>query len=206
LPEYYKSAMEEGEENTIIENNKPKFWQDSNTMLTFSAIFISLVTLFILIYQTSLASRQFDLEQKQQLASVMPYVQIWTGYSTNDEYTIIVENLGIGPAFIKKVNVHYQDSIYENIDYPNFYYSLRDREEYGDYMGVYSNIFMGSVIPADRQILHIKILKGDRPNIWDDLFISDEIELEIEYASIYDERWVVRGLFNEPVKTKGIAD
>jgi len=194
------------EENTIIENNKPKFWQDSNTMLTFSAIFISLVTLFILIYQTSLASKQFELEQKQQLASVMPYVQVWQGYSDNDEFTIVIENLGIGPAFIKKVNVHYQDSIFENTDYPSLYYMLREQGEYGNYMGIYSNVFMGSVIPSNRQVEHIKIVKGDRPTVWNDLFLSDDIELEIEYASIYDERWVVRGLFSEPVKTKGIGD
>lgn len=200
--------MEEETELPKSNDSKSTFWKDSNRLLSFSAIFISAVTLFILMYQTSLASKQFDLEQKQQLASVMPYLQIATSYMSSEEFTITVENLGIGPAFIKNVRMHYKDSIYENIDYPQFYEILKYQENYDGERYLYSNLMAGFVIPANRQIEHMNINKGDRLNIWNDIFISDdnEIEIEIEYASIYDERWVVRGLFNEPVKVKSIED
>lgn len=198
--------MEEEAEVPKPKETKLKFWNDSNTLLSFSAIFISAVTLFILIYQTSLASKQFDLEQKQQLASVMPYLQVGIGNWDEDGFTIYAENNGIGPAFIKKVCMHYQDSVYENTDYQQLLYILRDKGEYGDYLDVFSNLLKGSVIPANRKIEHIKIVKGDRPNAWGDLLQSDEVELEIEYASIYDERWVVRGKNNEPIKTRSITD
>jgi len=192
------------EENTIIENKKPPIWQDSNTLLTFSAIFISLVTLFILIYQTSLASKQFDLEQKQQLASVMPYIQVSAGHSNKDEFKIFITNDGIGPAFIKNVRVYYQEEIYEKKDLAKFI--LNDLTDYEGYLYEYSNLFAGNVIPANQSLTHLKIQKGKQNNISNDIFYTGQVELEIEYASIYDERWVVRGLFNEPVKTKGIGD
>ncbi|KEO72274.1 hypothetical protein [Anditalea andensis] len=103
--------MEEETELPKENRDNSKFWKDSNRLLSFSAMFISAVTLFILIYQTSLATKQFDLEQKQQLASVMPYLLVATSYMSEDEFTVTVENLGIGPAFIKNVQVHYKDSI-----------------------------------------------------------------------------------------------
>ncbi len=199
--------MEEEAELPKPKETKPKFWKDSNVLLSFSAIFISAVTLFILIYQTSLASKQFDLEQKQQLASVMPYVQIIVGFSTSDEFIIVIENFGIGPAFIKNVKMHYDGQVYEDFDYPKMYEILRSEQGYEGYRDEYSNLMKGFVIPAGRRTNHMKITKGERENVHGDIFQTNEIlELEIEYASIYDERWVVRGLFNEPVKTKGMDD
>ena len=192
------------EENTPIEKKKSNFWQDSNTLLTFSAIFISLVTLFILIYQTSLASKQFDLEQKQQLASVMPYVQIGVGHSTTEEFKIFISNNGIGPAFIKEVRVHYDGKLYENVDFAALINQGIDM--YQGKLYEYANIFPGRVLPSNENVLHVSIAKGGESNINNDIFYNGKAELEIEYASIYDERWVVRGLFNEPVKIKGIDD
>ncbi|MFD2035042.1 hypothetical protein ACFSKL_09580 [Belliella marina] len=95
--------MKDESEVLNTHTEKPKLWKDSNRLLSFSAIFISVVSLFILIYQTSLATKQFELEQKQQLASVMPYLQQWNGYQDEEEFSIIVENFGIGPAFIKNL-------------------------------------------------------------------------------------------------------
>ncbi len=158
---------------------KSKFWKDSNTLLTFSAIFISAVTLFILIYQTSLASKQFDLEQKQQLASVMPYVQVLIGNANSNEFIIMIENFGIGPASIKKINMHYKGEVYEDVDYPTMYEILTSDESYDGFRDVYSNILAGSLLPANRRIEHMKIVKGDRDNVWDDIFQSDEMEIEI---------------------------
>ncbi|HSJ69190.1 MAG TPA: hypothetical protein VK921_16030 [Anditalea sp.] len=198
--------MEEEEKDNTTDINKPKskIWKDSNTLLTFSAIFISLATLFILIYQTSLASKQFDLEQKQQLASVMPYIQISAGHSTPEEFKIFITNDGIGPAFLKNIRVHYEGDVYENIDLAKFI--INEKITYQGALYEYANIFPGNVIPANQSISHLRILKGKQPNIDKDIFYTGQVELEIEYASIYDERWIVRGLFNEPVKTKGIAE
>ncbi|WP_164675124.1 hypothetical protein [Anditalea andensis] len=83
---------------------------------------------------------------------------------------------------------------------------LSDEGVYDGQRDIYSNLMAGFVIPAGREIIHMKINKGKRPHIWDDLFASENIAIEIEYASIYDERWVVKGLFSEPVKIKGIDD
>lgn len=73
----------------MTNQRKSKFWNDSNKLVSFSAILISAVSLFILIYQTNLASKQFELEQKQQLASVKPYLQIFQGYTPEDDFVYI---------------------------------------------------------------------------------------------------------------------
>jgi len=184
---------------------KEKNWYgNSNRLLSLSAILISAVTLFILIYQTRLASKQFDLEQRQQLASVMPYLLIATGYSNSEEFSVIIENLGIGPAFVKNVRMHYKGEVYEDTDYPLMYERLRGMEDYQGQMGMYSNIMKGAVIPAGRELHHMQIFKGKRPTIHDDIIRKDSVQIEIEYASIYDERWVVKGLHSEPVMIKGL--
>ena len=198
--------MEEETEKLKSKETKTKFWKDSNTLLSFSAIFISAVTLFILIYQTNLATKQFDLEQKQQLATVMPYLHIAIGTMDSDEFTLTLENFGLGPAFIKDFRIYYKDSIYEKVDYGILVDRLRDAYDYGDYANYYQNILSGSVIAPNTNLEQINISKGNRSDIRDDIFLTEELELEIEYASIYGERWVVRGLFNEPVKTKSITD
>lgn len=198
--------MEEETELPKENRDNSKFWKDSNRLLSFSAMFISAVTLFILIYQTSLATKQFDLEQKQQLASVMPYIQVVIGNWDSEEFTVFVENYGVGPAFIKNIKTHYKDSIYVNTDYPIMVNNLIKEGVYDGALDFYSNLGAGSVIPAGRLVEHMKITKGERPNVHHDIFLTDEVEIEIEYASIYDERWIVKVLATEPVKIKGVND
>ena len=197
--------MKEESEVPSINPEKPKFWKNSNLLLSFSAIFISVVSLSILIYQTRLAAKQFELEQKQQLASVMPYLQIWKN-NYKDGFSITIENFGVGPAFIKSVNIHYKDSTYQSFDYPEMYNILKSKGGYVDNRERYSSLLKGMVIPSGKQTIHLKVVHNENGDFWDDIFLSNEFELEIEYASLYDERWVVKGFTNEPIKTKWIDD
>lgn len=62
-------------------------------LLSLSATFLSLAALIVAIFQTKIA-------REQQQKSVMPYLQI-RHQITDSQLQIILENKGVGPAFIK---------------------------------------------------------------------------------------------------------
>jgi TorA maturation chaperone TorD len=57
------------------------------------------------------------------------------------------------------------------------------------------------VIPAGREI-ELFIVKGARENAsnFQRLFGGEDAEIEITYASVYEEQWKLRGLKNPPQK------
>lgn len=66
-------------------------------VVALSAILISTATLFVYIYQAGIM-------QSQQHTSVWPYVQ-WMYSNVGNEFYLVVENKGIGPALIKEVKI-----------------------------------------------------------------------------------------------------
>ena len=86
------------------DHNKPlkeASW-DANKMMGMAAIFISVLSMIAVAYQSYLAREENELIRIQQSASVLPYLAKF--YSNNDgKYRSVVANKGVGPAFIKKV-------------------------------------------------------------------------------------------------------
>ena len=76
---------------------KKKFW-NSDKILSLSAMFISLCTLIVFIYQT-------ELIRVEQHKSVYPYLSLSNGGSGNINYRYILENKGIGPAVLTSIKV-----------------------------------------------------------------------------------------------------
>ncbi|MBT8310320.1 MAG: hypothetical protein HKO72_01275, partial [Flavobacteriaceae bacterium] len=72
---------------------KKKFW-NSERVVSFSAMFISLLTLFIFIKQTNIIERQSRL-------SALPYLMVETSNNSEDNtFEIEIVNHGVGPAII----------------------------------------------------------------------------------------------------------
>ena len=171
-------------------NPKPKFW-NADKIVSISAILISLGTMGVYIYQTHLI-------QKQQYASVMPYLRM--GYSFDDDrFEFIVQNEGLGPAFIEEVNTYYNGKKYSD-DVAIFIQ--------GDYRKIdstlyltYSNIGTGMLFAAGKNITII----SKRESVNDakklkDLFFNKKIEMEVIFSSVYGEKWITRGAFTRPKK------
>ncbi|MEO0789852.1 MAG: hypothetical protein AAFY36_14380, partial [Bacteroidota bacterium] len=76
--------------------SKP-FWT-SDRIVSMSAIFISLATLFVFVYQTNLI-------REQQHLSVYPHLSLGNAYSGSLNYQQVLSNEGIGPAFIEGIEV-----------------------------------------------------------------------------------------------------
>ncbi|MDN3602639.1 hypothetical protein QWZ00_05880 [Belliella kenyensis] len=161
--------------------------------------------MFILIYQTSLASKQFELEQKQQLASVMPYLQIFQGYSSEEDF-VYLKNTGLGPAFIKHVRMKYNDEIFENMDYLGLYRKVKKEGNHPDLIIETNSVTEGMVISPNDILVLLKVYSLENEDAWTDVLFGKKVEMEIEFASIYDERWQVSGTFSVPVKVKDFED
>ena len=75
-------------------------------LLGISATFLSLAALIVSIFQTQIA-------REQQQASVWPYLQTQKSH-VDDEFSLNLENDGVGPAIIKNVEVYYQGKLFDN--------------------------------------------------------------------------------------------
>ncbi len=172
-------------------NLKPKFW-NADKIVSFSAILISLATMGVYIYQTHLI-------QKQQHASVMPYLMIGYSHHSNEHFNVEITNNGLGPAFVEEVNVYFQGKKYPNTDLGVFFYDYnfkRDTLSFGN-----SSIIIGTLIPSGKTIVNVEANDRKNADKFNKYFRNDEpLKLEIIYSSVYGERWRARGGFTRPEK------
>ncbi len=161
-------------------NLKPKFW-NADKIVSISAILISLGTMGVYIYQTHLI-------QKQQHASVMPYLMTTTSRYGDDHFLVELHNDGLGPAFIEEVNVHYLGKKYEGADLATFFSNLDpNRAKRKGWYSTTSNVLPGQLYATGHNVKMIEISKDTlaahqlRDYFWN---TDKPIELEIIYSSI----------------------
>ncbi len=179
----------------------PKFW-NSEKLLGLSAILISLATLFTVGYQTGLM-------RKQQYASVLPYLEIWPQRQSNDNWAVILENNGLGPAFIKKVQVVKEDTVFEG-DLINYMEIIGDRlmEEW-DTAGstLYSSLVPGRLIPAGEKIELFRSQNSEKNYaLFEQVIYGENVQLEIIYASVYEQYWVANDYAEAPVPCESLQN
>jgi hypothetical protein len=113
----------------------------SDNRLSFSAIFISICTLMLFLYQTNLI-------RKQQFMSVYPHLSLQNEGSFTNNYKYILKNDGIGPAIIKSVQVKTKaNEIYE--DLLTFVVDRIIKKQDSTIGFYYTNIYPGLLIPAE---------------------------------------------------------
>ena len=174
-----------------------KFWS-SEKLLGLSAILISLATLFTVRYQT-------DLMRKQQYASVLPYLEIWPQRMSVDNWALILENNGLGPAFVKKVQIVKEDSVFEGDLIAYLQNHFTQYQERWDTTGstLYANIVPGRLIPAGEKIEMFRSQDSKQNfDLLEEIIYGENVKLEIIYASVYDEYWVANDYAEAPVPCK----
>jgi len=161
----------------------------SDKLLSLMAFVISLCTLYVFFYQTSLM-------KKQQYASVLPYLEI-SNTQVDGDYGFIIQNNGIGPAFINEINILYKDSIYRDKDLINFYKDVIVKQDtvLNLYNVSHATIRKGMIMP-EKEIKYMLRLSNNVKNFkkkqsqlrhW----LNDVIKIEIKYSSVYDEQWKI---------------
>ena len=165
-----------------------------------SAFLISMATFFVLIYQTQLWQEQNQLARKQQYASVLPYLEIWYNHPNSKNFTLVVGNNGVGPAFIKSVSIQYKGTIFQG-DPEQFLSKVLNAE--GDTIQhfSFSRVNPGRVLPAGQEI-HLLNIENDLKSAQKlkEVFGENIAALDIIYESVYEETWQTKGLGNPPIK------
>lgn len=156
-----------------------KFWS-SDKFLSLLAFLISIGTFSTFAYQTYLI-------QKQQYANVLPYLQINYG-SGYDYFRIEVSNNGVGPAFIEDLVIHYQDSSYR-MNLNPFARQIIQPDSNSTYNVSSSSIAKGYAIPSKESVQLLASNNEETADLLRKLFFGDNVEIEIVYSSVFDERW-----------------
>jgi hypothetical protein len=173
----------------------------TDRLVSLSAMFIGVATLFIVVYQT-------QLQRAAQTASVLPYLMI--ALQSNSESTyIVLRNTGVGPALIEDVSIRYQGREYEKDPY-DFYLEVRP-EAARESLSV-DKLIPGRLVSAGEAIRAFgtegesapamlpRMLSlfdiGEVPQNWYDAVGvprsgSDKAIIEVTYKSVYGDRWRV---------------
>ena len=166
----------------------------SDNLLSFSAIFISICTLMVFLYQTNLI-------RKQQFMSVYPHLTFQNFGTLTKNYSFVLKNDGIGPAIIESVQVKTKT----NETFEDLLPFVVDRiiKMQDSTIGFYhTNIYPGQLIPAESKI--DLILTSDHTISTSkklyNIINEDGMEVIISYKSIYDEQWSISSASNEPIK------
>jgi hypothetical protein len=173
---------------------------DTDRIVGLSAMLVGLGSLFIVIYQTALV-------REQQKAQALPYLLI--AFNTNDTGSFIaLRNVGLGPAMIEHIRVLHAGRTFDGDPFA-YYSALEDAKVAAD--SVYRDrILPGMLIPAGTTTQMLGSVEPSRmrsellrtfefvavpepASIADPSAVhADRAVLEIDYASVYGERWRVR--------------
>ncbi len=171
---------------------KNKFWT-SEKLLTIVAILISISTLMVFIYQTNLI-------RKQQYLSVYPHLALGDYYTNSPNYRYVLENKGIGPALIKSLKIKDKNKIYDKNLVP-YLRKMIKKEDSLHY--TFAIIEEGRLISAKEKIDLIASKGGKiNSNRLYKLIHRENLELIIEYESIYGERWRISSISKIPTRIK----
>ena len=164
-------------------------WTTDKIMST-SALFISVISLIALLYQSYLAREENKLIQMQQSASVLPHLNQW--YSNyNNTFKFVVGNKGVGPAFIDEVEIALDSEHKFNNTKDLFDYIFKNNKVLDTIPYTYSTLVEGFVLPANEQIdiLEIKNAKHIQPIR--DALNNENIIYKIVYKDVYGSKWVL---------------
>ena len=173
---------------------------NSDRVLSITAFIISIATLIALMYQSNLVSEQNEMMQKEQYASVMPYLAM--GFMGNDDdssFELFLTNNGVGPAFIKEINIRYKDSLYQ-MSIIAFYNNILKIENKNNVRILRSDIGENTVLPINKKISLLTIYTNQNEAI--DLlgaFGTMDATIEITYASIYDQKWILKNIMESHI-------
>jgi hypothetical protein len=147
---------------------------------------------------------QTQLMQKQQYAAVLPYLELWnTG--TENPYSLVLANNGIGPAFIQSFEIHYKGKIYP-LDPSNFLGKEminKDTTTFKNVSLIYSNLMKGQLIPAGKEIKLITVENSEKvAKKVRELFGGNQAKLTIIFSSVYEEKWITNGIGSAPQRIK----
>lgn len=163
-------------------------WTADKIMST-SALFISVISLIALLYQSYLAREENKLIQQQQSASVLPHLSQWFS-TTSSGFKVIFGNKGVGPAFIKEVKLEMKDTTFYNTDHLVNHMLRSIYKKDSILIPASTSTFSdGYVLPANETIEVVTIKKQEHFKIFRNFLNTLNLEYTIIYADVYGSEW-----------------
>lgn len=179
------------EETLEIEKKSfKKIKWSSERVMSISALFVSAISLFALFYQLNLSREENELIRKQQKASVLPYLSESITLNDSEGYKIVIENRGVGPAFIKKIHLTLNDTLeFDNTDkvFEHIFYQIEDSNGVKPF--ITSSFGKGSVLPANKSIYVVQIKDKTTLDLFEQFMLTNTINFTIVYDDVYGTRW-----------------
>lgn len=182
--------MSEELENEIETSPKRRINWTNDKILSTSALFISVISLVALIYQSYLAREENKLNQKQLSASVLPYLNQW--FSDYDKtYRFVIGNKGVGPAFIEDVEIVLDNNIkFDNSD-DLFKYIFKNNKALDTIPHFTSTLIKGFVLPANEKIHVLEVPYTTNSNFIRQELSKSNIQYKITYKDVYGTKWLL---------------
>lgn len=181
--------MSKKTEEEITTSRKRINWTTEKIMSS-SALFISVISLIALLYQSYLAREENKLIQKQQSASVLPHLSQWSSH-TSDGFKIVIGNKGVGPAFIEKVDISI-DSTHNFNNTDHLFAHIFETTKGMDTINYLTSTFKkGYVLPANENIELINIMDREDVQSFTKVLATKDLRFSIEYEDVYGARWSI---------------
>ncbi len=159
-------------------------------IVSLAAMLISLATFGLYFYQTKII-------QDQAKASVYPHLEIIREYNNADNpFILYIKNVGIGPAFLKKMEINYKGKTYTSSDISNSGSCLPFRFltkilPFEKIPVVANGPSLPIVIPAGERIMFMRLNEANEKSIELLVNIFDNARIKVCYASVYKDYWTV---------------
>ena len=150
-------------------------------LLAIIAVLISISTMFVYLYQSSLM-------KTQQKMSVWPHLTFGPSWD-HDHLALNLTNKGIGPAIIKKVKIVINDVQIDGIHELMKHIPDSLKSEF-----TYSSLWPGQVVMAGEVIQFFKNTNPETIKYLLGLMENGNIKIEICYCSVYDDCWLSTGI------------
>ena len=180
---------EETEQEEPKKSRKKINWTTDKIMST-SALFISVISLIALLYQSYLAREENRLTQMQQSASVLPHLNQWYSEYGNN-FKFVIGNKGVGPAFIDNVEILLDATHSFNNTDDLFDYIFKNTKGLDTIPYSKNTLIKGFVLPANEQINVLEIDNANNLDFVKDLFSKKTILYKITYKDVYGAKWLL---------------
>lgn len=166
----------------------PKSKIRSEWVVAFSAVLVSILTLFVYMYQARIM-------MEQQHASVWPYLEWTITNSPGTEFYLSVSNKGTGPAIVKHTDLKLDG---QSIGHRELVRALVGNR-LDSLWDFYSQVDYRVLAPGDEiRLFQVKTNEGVRlPRLPG---VSKRIQYTICYCSVYKDCWTSYGLTVEEDK------
>lgn len=179
---------------------KKKFW-NADKIVSLSAMSIALFTLVVLLYQSHILNKQYEITVKQQKSAVLPYIQ-FINQSGDNGLSISIKNKGLGPAFINGLYVKEGDSTFLHFNLKIFY----DDHNNDTLNGWNSASIIEGIVLSPGEEMELFSARGSSSGLQSiqyffmDYFSRGERLFFIEYESVFGDAWISTSSFQNKTK------